>query len=1826
MMMNNYVKALVVCFLIVLFGGSLLVAGCPESDLNKDCRVNIYDFAIFAEQWMEAEGSADLDGLNGVDAADLFLLTDNWLEKKEYVIVSEFGAVNKDVLFDEDGDSSDWIELYNPTRVPMSLEGWYLTDDADDPAKWRLPSVILEAGEFLTVFASEKDRRDPAANLHTNFKLDAEGEYLALIQEDGSTVAFAYEPDFGVQYRDISFGVVQQGSAAVFAEPTSPAKLLIPSASDDVLIGSSWTGELANEPFDDSEWSDVSAAVGYDTRTGADEDENIALFKPAIQSSIWEGYPASMGTDGILTNFTHTATGDMTPWWLVDLGETFVINQIVIHNRDSCCQERLYNIVVEIYDAQGTVVYTSDRLNPVSEGSMPSSPGEFLTVDLSSQSSGGVSGRTINISKIPVSGATEYLSLGEVVVHSVENYAEIIESDIETEMKGINASCYLRIPFQVVDTLQFDNLLFRINYDDGFAAYLNGSLIASANAPEGSIAYNAEANATHLAGLWEEYSVPVSLLRTGRNILAIHGLNYTADDVNFLIVPELAAYQLELDGTAYFPSPTPGYINNQGVVGFVADTTFDVDRGFYDDPFDVHITTVTPGAGIIYTTDGSKPSLTNGIKVSPVDPNTPPLATVHIASTTVLRAAAFKEEHQPSNTDTHTYIFLDDVISSDVMDTAITEDPRYAPQMHDALTDLPTLSLVADDTIDDNQEYEVGVSVEWILPDGSEGFQENAGVKYFGGWWAGPFAKQNFRLYFRSEYGAGKLNYPLFEGFDRGIEAVEVFDQLSLRAGSHDMVERGFYMSNRFTDDTMLDMGNLNPHGRFVHLYLNGTYWGQYHLRERWNADMHAEYLGGRREDYEAINGNLNVGGWAFGDAYDGDGLVWERISFMVDGVPGPPYSETILPYLDTTHYIDYMLMFMFGNSEDEYRCVSPVLPGGGFKWFLNDADGFTRDAGDRTYMAQPGRYNGDGPGSIFSMLLAEGNPDYKTLLADRIHKHFFNDGAMTPGKNTIRLLERCNEVERAFIAEAARWGYRTPDSWKNARDSYVNYVLPYRTATVIDQFKAAGFYPDVDAPVFNINDSYLHGGYVNAGDMLSITFPSSGTNIESELVAAGVSVRAHVPVDDSLGLAWTANGFTPDNDWTDGSTETGVGYERGTGYESLINTDVESEMYDISASVFCRLEFTFDGSEVEELTLQMKYDDAFIAYLNGVEVCRTSNITNDTPGSAAAYPDHEASFDIYEDFDITSYKYLLSTGTNVLGIHGINATLTSSDMLILPRMVTMTSNLSDSAPVWYTTNGSDPRLSGGSINPGAVEYSDPITLTKSTLVKARALDDGTWSALNEAVFAVGPVYENLRITEIMYHPADPNTEFIELKNIGNDPVNLNLVSFPNGVDFTFPAVELLPGAYAIVVENIAEFTARYGGIIIAGQYTGALDNAGERIELADAVGTVIHDFEYKDDWYDITDGGGFSLTIKDPAATDPNLWNDKPGWRPSAVIGGSPREDDSGIIPQIGAIVINELLAHSDLIAYDWIELYNKTDEDINIGGWFMSDNNNDDPNRMKYEIPAGTVIEAYDYEVFNENIHFGNPDAEGCNIPFQLSENGETVYLQSGQDGVLTGYYEEEKFGASEADIAFGRYEKSTGTFNFVAMSANTPGSANAYPKVGPIVISEIMYHPQINADAEYVELVNISTSSVTLYDSTTDEPWRFVDDDDDPGLEFYFPSNTPVTIDPDEKILLIKNAYAFKAEFGQTSLDDIRYYEWLDGSLSNGGEKPELQMPGDVDELGTRYYIRVDRVSYDDELPWPTEADGSGQSLTKKADSLDLYGNDPINWESDTTSPGE
>ncbi len=827
-------------------------------------------------------------------------------------------------------------------------------------------------------------------------------------------------------------------------------------------------------------------------------------------------------------------------------------------------------------------------------------------------------------------------------------------------------------------------------------------------------------------------------------------------------------------------------------------------------------------------------------------------------------------------------------------------------------------------------------------------------------------------------------------------------------------------------------------------------------------------------------------------------------------------------------------------------------------------------------------------------------------------------------------------------------------------------------------------------------NDLYVTYGPSGSEPLIPESLAGSTELVVTDTLISGVpgitTAQYHIPSDGSLGLTWTENDFS--GSWSTGYT--GIGYERSPGdavnYSDLIATDINSQMSG-RKSCYIRIPFTISSpDDYDSLVLSMKYDDGFVAYINGTEVTRRYFSGTPAWNSGAAGGRSDSACKVFEEIIISDSA--LVAGENILAIHALNNGSTSSDLLILPELkgavntivnpvvldvdinnveFNPASSIQDQEYIEIVNNsGVAVDLSGWHLS-SAVDFTfapGTVLISGGSVYVSPAAQSFRQRAVSptggEARFVVGPYkghFSNwgetivltdtnqtvidtftylpapsdpqryLRITEIMYHPAQGGSfneeeyEYIELKNIGSESLLLDGVKFSSGITYAFnPGTSIPAGQYRLLVKNQAAFESRYPGLsgLILGQYVGSLDNGGERIDLLDATNSTILDFAYKDGWYDITDGDGFSLTIKDTSDPDLTQWDQKAGWRPSAAIGGSPGTDDTGTIPAIGSVVINEILAHSDTIAYDWIELHNTMTQPINIGGWFLSDDNTDDTSRKKYEIASGTSIPAGGYVVFYENVHFGNPSDPGCMVPFQLSENGETLYLQSGQSGVLTGYFEEESFGASDKDIAFGRYQKSTGAFNFVAMSSNTPGSANAAPKVGPIVITEIMYHPQANDDAEYVELKNISGSSVTLYDFTTNEPWRFVDDTVDPGIEFIFPT-TPVTVAAGQTILLIKNAVAFKAEYGANSLDGVTWYEWLDGSLSNSGEKPELQMPGDINAVGERQYIRIDRVSYDDTAPWPTEPDGGGQSLTKPVAKESLYGNDVANWQAAEPSPG-
>ena len=528
------------------------------------------------------------------------------------------------------------------------------------------------------------------------------------------------------------------------------------------------------------------------------------------------------------------------------------------------------------------------------------------------------------------------------------------------------------------------------------------------------------------------------------------------------------------ESLALFKTPTPLAANKDPILGVVADTKFSIDRGFYDEPFQVEITTETEGARIIYTTSGRAPS-EGSIFTGPIEHVYE--GPITIDKTTVLRAAAFKERFAPSNIDTQTYLFTQDVIEQDDMRTQITESAQYGPQMLEALNALPSISLAVENLNSvtggnsGGNDVEYQTSVELLQPDGSKGFQVDAGVSRFGGYFTN-FEKKNFRLYFRKRYGATKLKYPLFQGHEMGIAPAEEFDALNLRSGSHDAFDRGAYLSNRFTDDTLLEMGHIAPHGCFVHVYFNGRYWGQYHLRERWNAAMFASYFGGKEEDYDAINGNNTGSEFLPGEPFDGDGEYWDEALDLADSAT--PF-QALQNHIDFRSYFSFQLAWLSGNSESEFQSAGSRIHGVQFKFYFKDADGYLRTPAHSL--------SNRGPGDIFRALRREEDPEFQIMLADTIHKHYFNGGAFTPEQNLARLQRRIDETKVSFIAESARWNFRTPQSWQTFQDNLIEDHFPPLTERMIKQFESQGWFPETLAPKIN-----QFGGEISPGFTLTMS------------------------------------------------------------------------------------------------------------------------------------------------------------------------------------------------------------------------------------------------------------------------------------------------------------------------------------------------------------------------------------------------------------------------------------------------------------------------------------------------------------------------------------------------------------------------------------------------------------------------------------------------------------------------------------------------------------------------------------------------------------------
>lgn len=553
------------------------------------------------------------------------------------VIISEFMASNTRTLLDEDGESSDWIEVFNLGQTNVNLNGWGLTDTASDPRRWRFPAVELAAGKSTVVFASGKNRRVPGSPLHTDFRLSGTGGYLGLADANGTNV-FSYVA-YPEQAPDVSFGVVWEETRTTILPTNAPVRFVTPS---DEMLGTGWTAL----EYPVGTWPLVPGPVGFDQNpTVTEKAWLIAMTNsgPAIwyqfegsgtliansgslgsslngtnMGGITTGQPGlrppeapGMATNNLTVRFdgsndylntgkgalnnlaAFTMAGWIRPSSLTKArvglwGQHEVIEfgfieadtlQVSTANGGEIqaaypAPASVWRFVGVTGDGEVLRIYVDGVL--VAEGGNETgnygASGYPFVIGGGGIFDGSQNWFTGNIDEFSFHSraltADEIFHFYKSAMTPGTTYASFYETNIAAGMKGVNSSVYLR--YELVTTNNFDGLMLNVQADDGFAAYLNGVELARDNAPVeplwNSSATTERVERSGLRTLQLDLSALTGLLHQGTNLLAIHGLNASVNDADFLMRPELVGIGRDVDTNLvrYFVQSTPGRINGVG--------------------------------------------------------------------------------------------------------------------------------------------------------------------------------------------------------------------------------------------------------------------------------------------------------------------------------------------------------------------------------------------------------------------------------------------------------------------------------------------------------------------------------------------------------------------------------------------------------------------------------------------------------------------------------------------------------------------------------------------------------------------------------------------------------------------------------------------------------------------------------------------------------------------------------------------------------------------------------------------------------------------------------------------------------------------------------------------------------------------------------------------------------------------------------------------------------------------------------------------------------------------------------------------------------------
>ncbi len=433
-------------------------------------------------------------------------------------------------------------------------------------------------------------------------------------------------------------------------------------------------------------------------------------------------------------------------------------------------------------------------------------------------------------------------------------------------------------------------------------------------------------------------------------------------------------------------------------------------------------------------------------------------------------------------------------------------------------------------------------------------------------------------------------------------------------------------------------------------------------------------------------------------------------------------------------------------------------------------------------------------------------------------------------------------------------------------------------------------------------------------------------------------------------------------------------------------------------------------------------------------------------------------------------------------------------------------------------------------------------------------------------------------ISEVMYHPTNRvdarNLEFIEIYNSQPWFEEIGGWRVSGAVDFTFPSNTVLPGSsYLVVAANPTDFRAVYNFTNVFGPFASSngLQNSSGTLRLRNSRDAVLFEMSYTGDppYPVAADGAGHSLVLARPSYGE----RDARAWAASDGAGGNPGAPDVASSNGFRTIVINEFLAHTDPPQVDYIELYNYGTGSVNIGGCILTD----DPATNKFVIATNTILQARGFAFFTES-----------QMGFALSASGESIFLKHPTNGRVI---DAMRFGAQENGVSMGR--SPDGAASFTRLATPTPGTNNTAFKPADVVINEIMFDPiTSDSDDEFIELYNRSTNVMNL------GGWRIRD-----AVSFNIPSGTMIAAGG--YLVIAKNTAHLRTNYSNLTIaNTLGDYS---GTLANGGERIELNMPDDVASTNSfgqlvtnKIHITMDEVTYGTGGRWGKWAGGGGSSL--------------------------